>query len=58
VGVTLGSSPSAPTILNVANFTGSIKIKNGAVNKPGVQIITKIAKALSFLIEELIKYKP
>ena len=32
-----------------------MKVESGAVNKPSVQTMAKIAKALSVLIEDLIK---
>jgi DNA-binding XRE family transcriptional regulator len=36
-------------------YTTLVKIESGAVNKPSVQTMAKIAKALGVLIEELIK---
>ncbi|MCM8783951.1 MAG: helix-turn-helix domain-containing protein [Candidatus Omnitrophica bacterium] len=36
-------------------YTTLIKIESGAVNRPSVQIMAKIAKALGVNIEELIK---
>ena len=42
----LGSIPSSPTIM---------KVESGTVNKPTVQTMAKIAKALGVSIEELIR---
>ena len=36
-------------------YTTLMKVESGAVNKPSVQTMAKIAKALGVLIEELIK---
>ncbi len=36
-------------------YTTLMKIESGAVNKPSVQTMAKIAKALGVLIEDLIK---
>lgn len=36
-------------------YTTLIKVESGAVNKPNVQTMTKIAKALGVSVEDLIK---
>jgi DNA-binding XRE family transcriptional regulator len=36
-------------------YTTLIKVESGVVNKPSVQTMAKIAKALGVLIEDLIK---
>ena len=38
-------------------YTTLMKVESGAVNKPSVQTMAKIAKALSVSIEDLLKYK-
>ena len=61
----LGSSPSARTKLGLTQddlakkadikYTTLMKVESGTVNKPSVQTMAKIAKALGVSIEDLIK---